>query len=111
MASMMAVQAQSVAANSMSANIFAGKPFEFAPRNSIARLLGSSSAVGINATVVAGGRTIIQDEPIPQSNRYPVEPDDFILEFPVQAGERIICQLRNTTAGALTANIVCKLYP
>lgn len=106
---LMSVQSLSVGANALSANIFAGKPFEFIQRPSIVRIYACSSAVGMNATVTCGNRTIVQDEPYSQANRFPIKPDDLLIEFPGLPGERLVMQLRNTTAGALTNNVQAEI--
>jgi len=99
----MTVQALSVAANAVSANVLAGQLYEFLDRPQPVLLAATSSAVGINATFLIGGVAIINDQPISQANRFPVLPDDVVTAIRRARG-RLVLTFRNTTAGALTVN-------
>jgi hypothetical protein len=99
--------ALSVAANAVSANIYAGKLYEFVGPCTV-RVRISGSATGLQATLLANGVAVVQDQAISQSNRWPVLPDDMIIQFPFDGG-RLIMTLRNTTAGALTFNHVTEI--
>jgi hypothetical protein len=101
--------ALSVAANAVSANVYAGKLYEFPPRPSIVRVRISAAAVGLNATLLIGGVSIVNDQAISQSNRWPILPDDLVIQVPVRAGARLVLTLRNTTAGAITFNHVTEV--
>jgi len=94
--------ALSVAANSVSANVVAGKLYEFLTRRSRVLLSAVGSAAGLKATLVLGGRIVVNDEDISGANRFPTLPDDAVTEE-IGTG-RIILTFRNTTAGALTVN-------
>jgi hypothetical protein len=69
----------------------------------------SASAVGMNATLIVGGVSIVNDQPYSQSNRWPILPDDLLIQIPVRAGSRLVLTLRNTTGGALTTNHVTEV--
>lgn len=99
----MSGQAVSVAANATSANQVAGLQYEFLSRPTQLIVACASSAVGINATLIVGGVTVIDDQPISQANRFPVLPDDIATVVRRALG-RIILRFRNTTGGALTVN-------
>lgn len=103
--------ALSVAANAVSANIYAGKLYEFLSRPSIIRVRISAAAAGLNFTFVVGGITYVNDQAISSSNRWPVLPDDMIGQFPGAAGARLIGTYRNTTGGAITVNDVTEVIP
>lgn len=103
--------AQSIAANTTVANVVAGKAFEFVSRPSIVRVYATSSATGINATLLVGGQNIIQDQLISAANRFPIRPDDLLVEAGAPAGSRIVLALRNTTAGALTVTTMVEIQP
>lgn len=100
----MSGSALSLTANSTSANVVAGQQFEFLQRPSMLRLLAVGSAAGLNTTLLVGGRTIINDQPISGANRFPTIPDDIVTEEGGRAGERILLMFRNTTGGTLTVN-------
>jgi len=93
---------QSVAANATVANVLAGKPFEFVSRPSLVRVYATSSATGINGTLLVGGVSAIQDQLISFANRFPIRPDDLLVEVAAQPGSRLVLSYRNTTGGALT---------
>jgi hypothetical protein len=100
----MSDSAFSVAANAVSANLYAGKLYEFPPRPSIVRLRLSASAAGMNCTLLVGGVSVVNDQPYSNSNRWPILPDDLVIQVPVRAGSRLVLTLRNTTGAALTTN-------
>ena len=104
MADVMADSALSVAANAVSSNVYAGKVVEFVMRPSIVRVRVSASAAGLNATLIIGGRVVVNDQPINSSNRWPILPDDLLTEHAAVAGSRLVLTFRNTTGGALTVN-------
>lgn len=93
---------QSVAANTTVANILSGKPFEFLPVPSLVRVYCTSSATGVNATFLVGGVSVCQDQLMSAANRFPIIPDDLLVETVAPAGARLVLSVRNTTAGALT---------
>lgn len=97
-------QAIVVAANATSANVLAGQQYEFLPRTTSILLAAAASAVGINCTLLIGGVTVVDDQPISQANRFPILPDDAVTQEVARAGSRLILRFRNTTAGALNVN-------
>lgn len=105
----MSDSALSVAANAVSVNLYAGKLYEFPPRPSIVRVRLSASAAGMNCSLLIGGTSIVNDQAISQSNRWPILPDDLLIQVPVRAGSRLVLTLRNTTGGALTVNHVTEV--
>lgn len=102
---------QSVPANSVSGNVVAGKPFEFVTRPSLIRVYATGSATGLNATVLVGGISVVQDQLISAANRFPIRPDDLLIEAPAPPGSRLVITLRNTTAGALTGITMVEVIP
>lgn len=101
----------SVAANSVSTNQVAGLLHEFLQAPSAVRLYCTGSAAGLRATLLIGGRSVIEDVTINAQNRTPVIPDDFLVEDGGFQGERLILKFRNTTAGALTAQWKVETVP
>jgi hypothetical protein len=99
--------ALSVAANAVSANVYAGKLYEFVGPCTV-RVRASASAVGLQATVLANGVAVMPDQAISQSNTWPKLPDDMVIQFPFDGG-RLILTFRNTTVGALTVNHVTEI--
>jgi hypothetical protein len=105
----MSDSALSVAANATSANIYAGKIAEFPALPSLIRIRISAAAAGLNATLLIGGKSQVNDQPISSSNRWPILPDDLLLQTNAPAGARLILTIRNTTGGAVTFNHVTEV--
>jgi hypothetical protein len=102
---------QTVAANTMTANILAGKQHEFATRPSLARVAVVGAAAGVNATIVVGDQAVVNDQEISSANRYPLDPDDYAFRIPIAPTERLQIFLRITTAGGIAVTTVVQLDP
>lgn len=92
-------------------NPLSGSIYEY-PGDSHVRiaLVQQSATVGaIVATVQSGSDTLMEESPISNANRYPVDPDDYGLEDDVLDGERLRVLLRNTTAGAISVWVAVKI--
>lgn len=94
---------QSLAANTSSANVLAGKLNEFISVPSVVRLYAQASAVGLNSTFLVAGVSQIQDQEIGALNRMPIVPDDLVVSCVAPVGARLALYFRNTTGGAITA--------
>lgn len=92
----------SVAANSVSTNVLAGRLYEFVGDGANITVSATGSATGLRSSFIAGGVQLINDEAIGLQNRFPLIPDDIMLNQRVPAG-RLLLSFRNSTAGALTA--------
>jgi hypothetical protein len=101
----------SIAANATVDNIFSGSAFEFARQNSLLNMAIVTSAVGLVATIQVGSRVVLEESPLSILATMPKLQDDFYYSEGVLQSERIICRVRNTTAGALTARVVAQLQP
>lgn len=102
---------QSVGANAKTGNVLAGKNFEFAPAPSIVNVYAVGSAVGLNIDVLVGGESIVSDEEISGANRFPQTDTDLLARTGASQGDRIFVAFRNTTAGAITANLLVEVLP
>ena len=99
---------QSIAAGA-TFNAFAGQQYEFLPFNANVQIGINGSAIGFVATLFAGTDLVMQESPINTQNRFPVYPDDFITNINVGGGTRMLCNIRNTTGGALTVFFQARL--
>lgn len=89
-------------------NAFVGDLHEFLGGAAALSFSVVGAAAGITATVIVGGRTLLDDMPASGINRYPINPDDFVLTGEAGLpGERVILRIRNTTAGALAVWGIC----
>lgn len=91
----------SVAANNLSPNVLSGQLYEFIQAGANITFACTGSAIGLRASFTAG-IPWIQDQAINAQNRFPLIPDDIMLNTRVPGG-RLLLQFRNSTAGALTA--------
>lgn len=102
---------RSVAANTRTTNILAGLPFEFVVEDSIIRVFCTGDAVGLNIDVLIGGESVVSDSEISAANRFPIRPDDMIVEHGGNGGDRLFIALRNTTIGAIVGQVLVDVLP
>lgn len=95
-------EVSTVVANTTSPNLCAGKSAEFIKEPSVVSLSATGSAVGLYATFIVGEEVVIDDQPIPLTNRFPVIPDDTMAQGGGFPGDRVNVRLRNSTGGNLT---------
>ncbi len=108
---MVMTDVQSVAANTTTSNILAGKNKEFLDEPSVLEIGVCASAAGLRATVVIGTEVVVDDQEVSSANHMPIFPDDVLAEGGGFAGDRITLRLRNTTGGALTAFTKINISP
>jgi len=108
---MVMTDVESVAANTTTANILAGKTMEFVPEASVVQIGICASAVGLRASVVIGSEVVVDDQEVSAANHMPLFPDDILAEGGAFPGDRITIRLRNTTGGALTGFTKVNLSP
>lgn len=92
----------SVAANSVNDNVVAGSQFEYLPYNARVNFGFCGSAAGLLVDVFSGQDIVAESMAVNTQNRFPINPDDFVLADIAAAGDRLKVRVRNTTAGALT---------
>lgn len=102
---------RSVGANAKVDNILTGKISEFVSIPSAVRVWAVASAVGMRATIIMGEAVLMDDQEISGANRFPLDPDDRLVEIGVLPGERMVVSLRNTTGAAITVNSKVSVDP
>ena len=102
---------QSVGANTTIQNILSGKLHEFLPEASIVTVAISAAAVGLNASVLIGGESVMQDQETSSSNRFPISPDDIIAQGAGFESDRLVVSLRNTTGAAIIVRSMVTVEP
>lgn len=100
-----------VAANTRSANLLAGLEFEFPSEDSIIGVFVSGAASGLRLDFLIGGDSLAADAIVPATNRFPIRPDDLMLQHGANAGERLFLTLRNTTGAAIVGNVLVDVLP
>lgn len=101
----------SVAANTRSANLIAGEPFEFLSRSSVVSVYLSGSAAGFTGDFYLGGATLAYGAVVAPTNRTPLREEDGFVQGGGIAGARLFLAVLNTTAGALTINWLIDVQP
>lgn len=99
---MVMTDVQSVAANTTTSNILAGKNKEFLEEASIVHIGVLGSAVGLRATLVIGTEVVVDDQEVAVGTTLPAFPDQILAEAGGFGGDRITLRLRNTTGAAIT---------
>ncbi len=99
----------SVAANAVSANVYAGKLYEILFQPATIRVRVAAAAVGINASLLANGVAIVPDQAVSRANRWPVLPDDLLCQFDFRGG-RLVLTFRNTTIAAILLDHVTEAF-
>jgi len=99
----------SVAAGAVNSNLYTGSAFEFARGRGVVSIGVAQSATGMFATLQAGADIIAEEFSMPILTRFPIIPDEMYFTDVVEQGDRIVCRVRNPTAGALTARSVVQM--
>jgi len=92
-----------VLAGATSPNQLTGDINEFLGRPSVVSLFCTGDAVGLRATLLIGGDSAIDDQPISDADRFPVTPEDFLSRGGGIPGDRLTLRFRNDTVGNLIA--------
>jgi len=103
-----------VAANTTSANVLAGSPFEFVAQPSIVRLAmtqAGAAATDITAVFQIGGEALMQNGNVSDRAAFPTFLDDQVLEAGASPGERLFLTFSNTTGGALDVQHLVDIVP
>jgi len=101
----------SVAANASSGNVLSGKQLEFPERPSAIRVFAAAAATGMVGSFNAGAETILEESHISPANRFPLDPDDRMLQDVVLAGKRLNLSFRNTTGAAIIVQWAVDVTP
>lgn len=93
----------SIGAGATNENVLSGQRYERSPQDSVGALYTCGSATGLTAELNVGGRSVTPPTQVNTQNRFPVVPDDLLVdEWEAYNGELIQVRAVNTTAGALT---------
>lgn len=108
---MSAIAVRTVLAASSTAEPLAGTQFEFPESNCIASIAIQTDATGVVATITTGSETQLEESPVQLGtiNVQPKFPDDFFIQVPVLAGERLKIKLRDTSGAQRIVQTVVKL--
>lgn len=102
--------ALSTAANTKSADLVSGQ-YEFVGKGKFT-LAALGSATGMNIELRIGGTTIIGDQPIPWTGTAgTLDLSAHVVASQALPGGRVELFIRNTTAGALTTDLILLFDP
>jgi hypothetical protein len=101
----------SVPANGSIESLISGSQFEFAPYNASVEIALVGAAAGLVADVSTGQDLVAEAYLISSANRFPIMPDDFLIQDVVRQGERIKMRVRNTTAAAIVVWFNVRIFP
>lgn len=102
--------ALSTAANTKTVDLVTGQ-YQHVGRGKFT-LVARGSATGMNITCQIGGVAIVNDQPIPYTGTAgALSVNDHVIASQVMPGGRVELFLRNTTAGALTVDLILYFEP
>lgn len=91
-----------------------GWQYEFAPFGGALEVIQNATAVGMVATVTAGGDTIVEESPVQAGGVTGVIPSALntpVFVGQVKKGDRLKIKNRNTSGGAVIVNGIATLVP
>ena len=101
----------SIAANTQNDNILSGKLHEFLAEHARIVVAAAAAAAGVRMSLLVGGEAVVQDQEMSAANRFPQLPQDFFAEGAGFPGDRLVIPVRNTTAGAIVAQVTIDVIP
>ncbi|MGH8458304.1 MAG: hypothetical protein ACRESV_03040 [Nevskiales bacterium] len=102
---------QSVAANTTTGNVLAGKTAEFISEPSIVQLYALAAAVGVFITLIIGDEIVVEDQEIASAAGFPIIPDHFVAEGGGFPQDRVILKYRNSTGAAIVVQSRVQVEP
>lgn len=107
---MPAIQVEvAVAATSVNTNIFNGSAFEYSRGRQALSLGVVASATGSFITIQSGADVILEESPPLVLTTMPIIPDHMYYNDVMEQFDRLRVQVRNPTAGAITARAIALL--
>jgi len=102
--------ALSTAANTKSSDLISGT-YQFVGKGQIT-VVAKGSATGMNISCLVGGVALVNDQPIPYTGTAgTIDMSSNVIASQMMNGGRIELFIRNTTAGALTTDIMVFFEP
>ena len=99
----------SIAAGAVNNNVFSGSAFEFARKRSVVSLGVAQAATGMFATIQAGSDIIAEEFSPAIKTVYPIVPDEMYYTDVMEAGDRLVCRVRNPTGGAIVFRAIAQI--
>lgn len=106
----MSLSAESVAANAKEGDFVTGRN-QYVNKGRL-QVISKASATGLNITVNVAGVAVVDDNVIPYTGTAgTLSTRDNVIVDQVVSGGRVECFLRNTTASAITADVLIYYTP
>lgn len=101
-----------ILANTTNNNVLTGQRYERAPAPCYGALYVTGSAIGLTCELNCGGISVTPPTGVNIQNRYPVVPDDVLVEgWEIGTGKLIQITVVNTTGGNLNVFWRVELIP
>lgn len=101
------IQKETSVGAGLTVNMFTGSAFEFARRKCLVTMAFNAAATGTFLTIQGGPDIVLEESPTSVSatlGLFPKIPDDFYYNTVLMAGDRLVCNIRNPTGGA----VICR---
>lgn len=102
---------QTVPANGTVQNILAGSVFEYAPYDATILVGFTGAATGLLINVTTGSDVVAEPFPPFVATAFPINPDQMMVADLVNAGERIVFTVRNTTGAGIVVRTAMQMVP
>lgn len=99
----------SVAAGASNENAFQGSAFEFLSRNAVVSIGVQCDTAGCFVTLQSGSDIVLEESESAVGTGYPRIPDEMFYNDVGQQGDRLVCRLRNPTAGAVEFFVIAQI--
>lgn len=103
------IQKETSVAAGATVSMFSGSTYEFARQRMVASIGLTAAATGTFATLNSGADVVAEEFPPAIQTRYPIIPDEMYYNDVLEAGDRLVLQVRNPTAGAIIHRAIAQL--
>jgi hypothetical protein len=90
-------------------NLWSGSAFEYMRNNGVCSAAVVASVLGAFVTIQSGPDIILEEATPFILAAFPIVPDHFYYNWAAAAGDRLLCRLRNPTAGNVTFRSVLNI--
>jgi len=95
-----------VAANATNSNLVSGSAFEFARVRQLVSIGLTAAATGCFATITSGADVILEESAVYIKTQFPIIPDEMFYNDVMEAGDRLVIRVRNTTGAGIVARTI-----
>jgi hypothetical protein len=109
---MPAIQVEStVAANSTNTNLVSGSAFEFARQRQVVSIGITAAATGTFSFISSGADVILEESATYIKTQFPIIPDEMFYNDVMEAGDRLVIRVRNTTGAGIIVRAIILSSP